>query len=94
MITDEQVRHLAQLAKLKLSDEEIAKFAPQLSEILGFFEMLQEVDTSGVEETSQVTGLTNVMKIDEIEVDGNEDALLRCSPLQIENHSVKVPRVI
>ena len=94
MITDEQVRHLAKLSKLKLSDDEIKKFTPQLGEILDFFKMLQEVDTSGVEETSQVTGLENVTRKDEIEVDGNEDALLRCSPHPIENHSLKVPRII
>ncbi len=94
MITQDEVRHIAKLAKLKLDDQEVTKFTDQLGSILDFFGQLQEVDTENVEETSQVTGLRNVTRTDEIEVDGNEEALLRCTPNKVEKHSIKIPRVI
>lgn len=94
MITQDEIRHIAKLTKLKLTEKEIEKFTGQLSSVLDFFGQLQEVDTDNVEETSQVTGLQNVTRPDVITVDGNEDALLNCTPHRIENHSIKIPRVI
>lgn len=60
----DEVKHVAQLAKLSLSEQEIVKFQGQLSDILEYVKQLQEVDTAGVEETSQVTGLENVLRED------------------------------
>lgn len=94
MITQDEVRHIAKLTKLNLSENEVEKFTGQLGSILDFFGQLQEVDTDKVEETSQVTGLANVTRTDEIVVDGNENALLECTPHKVENHCVKIPRVI
>jgi aspartyl-tRNA(Asn)/glutamyl-tRNA(Gln) amidotransferase subunit C len=94
MLTTDEVRHIAKLAKLKLSEEEIKKFTTQLSDILGFFEQLQEVDTENVEETSQVTGLENISRIDEIEICEYTDDLLQCTPHKIENHCVKIPKIM
>ncbi len=94
MITQDEVRHIAKLTKLKLTEDEIKKFTNQLSGVLDFFGQLQEVNTENIEETSQVTGLTNITRSDKITVDGNEDALLNCSPHKIENHSIKIPKVI
>ncbi|MBT6068641.1 Asp-tRNA(Asn)/Glu-tRNA(Gln) amidotransferase subunit GatC [Candidatus Peregrinibacteria bacterium] len=71
-LTPEQVRHIAQLARLKLNDEEVEKFSHELTDILDWVEMLNEVDTEGlngeegVPETSQVTGLTNVLRADTV----------------------------
>lgn len=64
-LTPEEVRHIALLARVGLSDEEIEKLREQLSSILENFEILQEVDTSGVPPTAQVTGLENVIREDE-----------------------------
>ena len=58
------VPHVAKLANLPLKQEEIKKFEPQISSILEYFKKLQKVDTSNVEETSQVTGLENVTRDD------------------------------
>lgn len=58
------VSHVAKLANLKLSEEEENKFEKQLEEVLGYVEKLKEIDTSGTEETSQVTGLQNVTRED------------------------------
>lgn len=63
-LTHEEVRAIADLAKLALSDEEVAMYAEQLSEILGFFTMLQEVDTSAVQPTDSTIPHRNVLRED------------------------------
>jgi len=94
MISDDEVRHIAKLAKINLSDKEIKKFAGELSKILDYFAILQKVKTDKVEETSQVTGTTNVSRLDEIEMSEIEDELLECSPHKIKNHAIKLPRIL
>lgn len=59
-----EVAHVAQLARLRLSDEELELMRSQLSNILDYIAMLQEVDVEGVEPTAQVTGLSTVMRPD------------------------------
>lgn len=59
------VSHVAKLANLSLTKEEKEKFEQQLSSILSYIEKLNEVDTSAIEPTSQVTGLENVTREDE-----------------------------
>ncbi len=59
------ITHIAKLANLKIEESEKEMFAAQLSSILEHIEKLSEVDTTGVEETSQVTGLTNVLRDDQ-----------------------------
>ena len=61
------VEHIAKLSKLRLSDAEKEKFAKQLSGVIEYVEQLNEVDTKGVEPTSQVTGLENVYREDRVE---------------------------
>lgn len=63
-VTKNDVKHVADLSNLVLTDEEIAKFTPQLDKIIGFVAKLSEVDTSNIEPTSQTTGLTNVLRED------------------------------
>lgn len=65
-ITDADIRKLAELCRLKLTDEEIPKYKQEISKIVEFVEVLQSVDTEGIEPTSQVTGLTNVTREDKI----------------------------
>jgi aspartyl-tRNA(Asn)/glutamyl-tRNA(Gln) amidotransferase subunit C len=60
------VNHVAKLANLPLRPDEEKKFENQLSEILSYFEQLNEVNTEKIEETSQVTGLENVIREDKI----------------------------
>lgn len=94
MITQEELRHLAKLAKLKLSDTELAKLTPQLDNILEFVSQLEEVDTKGVEETHQTTGLQNIYREDEIEPCDIEKELIECSPHEIRDNSIVVPRIM
>ncbi|GAB4307865.1 MAG: Asp-tRNA(Asn)/Glu-tRNA(Gln) amidotransferase subunit GatC [Phototrophicales bacterium] len=63
-LSHETVRAIAELAKLELTDEEVERYAGQLSHILGYFEHLQEVDTSDVEAITSVLPLKNIMRQD------------------------------
>jgi aspartyl-tRNA(Asn)/glutamyl-tRNA(Gln) amidotransferase subunit C len=65
-LTLEDVEHVAQLARLRLSPAELEKMRDQLSNILDHFQMLQQIDVSAVPPTAQVTDLTNVMREDEV----------------------------
>ena len=62
----DEVRHVAELAKLELSDEEINQYAMQLSAILDYAEQIQGVDTSSVPPTPYVLPLYNVMRDDNL----------------------------
>lgn len=64
-LSEKEVRHIAKLANLPLTSEETVKFQNQLSETLDYVEILNSVDTKGLEPTSQVTGLTNITRKDE-----------------------------
>lgn len=63
-LTDIEVRHIAKLANLILSEKEIELFTPQLVTVLEYIDKLSEVNTTFVEPTSQVTGLANVERND------------------------------
>jgi aspartyl-tRNA(Asn)/glutamyl-tRNA(Gln) amidotransferase subunit C len=65
-LTIEQVRHVARLARLRLTPDELETMRAQLSNILDHFTMLQELDVSDVPPTAQVTDLLNVMRADEV----------------------------
>lgn len=67
-LTKDQVKHVAKLANLPLSSEEEEKYSQQLSKILDYIEQLNQIDTSGVESTFNVTGLNNALREDEIVV--------------------------
>ena len=64
MIDREQVLHVAKLARLRLSDDEVERMAGELSKILEYVETMNELDLEGVEPTSHVVDLTNVLRED------------------------------
>lgn len=64
MLTTTQVKHIAHLARLKLSSKEVEKFRRQLSEVLDYMKILKEVPTQKVMPTAQVTGLENIFRED------------------------------
>lgn len=93
-ITTDDVRHLAQLSNLLLSDDEITSLQTDLVNILGYIDTLAELNTDGVEPTYQVTGLENVWRDDEVEIQPvTREDLLNLAPEQAEN-SIKVPKVL
>jgi aspartyl-tRNA(Asn)/glutamyl-tRNA(Gln) amidotransferase subunit C len=63
-LSHEEVRRIAELAKLELTDDEVALYAGQLSNILDYFQRLQEVDTSHIPPTASVLPLKNVFRPD------------------------------
>ncbi|EKE05329.1 MAG: hypothetical protein ACD_19C00355G0009 [uncultured bacterium] len=68
-LTKKEVLHVAELSNLTLTDSEIKKFTPQLDKIIEFVATLSEVNTDGIEPTSQTTGLTNVLRDDVVKTD-------------------------
>lgn len=93
-ITNDDVRHLAQLSSLQLTDDEIAHLQVDLANILAYIDQLNELDTSGVEPTYQVTGLENVWRDDVVQVsDADREVLLGLAP-DTAGNSVKVPQVL
>ncbi|MDB4978234.1 MAG: aspartyl-tRNA(Asn)/glutamyl-tRNA (Gln) amidotransferase subunit [Candidatus Peribacteria bacterium] len=90
-LTPDQVRHIAKLARLRLSDSEVEKFATEMTNILQYVEMLGEVNTDGIEATAQVTGLENALRPDVVQSTVSADALLHTSPLPIKDHQIQTP---
>ena len=79
-LTTQDVRHVAELAKLKLTDAEVAQYAQQLSAILEYAELLQQVDTSHVPPTPYVLPLQNVMRDDVAAPSFSNDVALGNAP--------------
>lgn len=94
-LSREEVLKLAQLARLRLSDEEVEQYTKELSTIIDYFELLDKADIKGLEPTSQVTGLVNQFREDEIVVNqaASPDELLKRVP-NTEGRYIKVKRMI
>jgi aspartyl-tRNA(Asn)/glutamyl-tRNA(Gln) amidotransferase subunit C len=80
MIDRDQVLHVARLARLKLSDEEVERMASELSGILEHVEHISELDLDGVEPTSHVIALVNVLRPDEPRPSWSRDEVLEPAP--------------
>ena len=83
-LTLEETAYVAQLARLRLSSEELEKMRTQLSHILEHIEMLQELDVSDVPPTAQVTDLVNVLRPDEAQPSLAREEALRNAPAQAD----------
>lgn len=92
-ITRQQVEHVANLARLNLSEEEKETYTSQLNGILNFFEKLNHLDTANVKPTSHVLDVYNVMREDENRPSLDREVALRNAPEQEEGH-FKVPPVM
>ena len=90
-----EIKHIADLARLDLTDQELKIYGDQLSNVLSYIDQIKEVDTTNVEPTAQVTGLENVLREDRVENwDPDErEAALKQAP-EMENNQVKVKRVL
>lgn len=65
MLTDAEVKHVAKLARIQLTDADVEKFKKDLSSVLGYIDALKKADTEAIEPLSQVTGLENGIRPDE-----------------------------
>jgi aspartyl-tRNA(Asn)/glutamyl-tRNA(Gln) amidotransferase subunit C len=80
MIEKDQVLHVAKLARLKLSDDEVERMAKELSGILEHVEKISELDLDGVEPTSHVIQLENVLRPDRSRPSWSRDEVLERAP--------------
>jgi aspartyl-tRNA(Asn)/glutamyl-tRNA(Gln) amidotransferase subunit C len=80
VIDREQVLHVARLARLKLSEAEVERMAGELSGILGHVDRIAELDLDGVEPTSHVVSLENVLREDEPRPSLTREAALASAP--------------
>jgi aspartyl-tRNA(Asn)/glutamyl-tRNA(Gln) amidotransferase subunit C len=93
-ISIQDVYHVAMLAKIAVSDDEAAKLQAELSTIIDYVQQLDALDTTGVEPTYQVTGLSNVSREDKIIDYGvSQEALLANAP-NAKDGQIKVPKVL
>lgn len=79
-LTSDEVRKIAKLARLKLTDQEISLYQEQLGDVLGYIETLSEVDVRNVAMTSQVSGLTTVLAEDKVRPGLDSAASLKNAP--------------
>ncbi|KKS42727.1 MAG: Glutamyl-tRNA(Gln) amidotransferase subunit C [candidate division CPR1 bacterium GW2011_GWA2_42_17] len=87
-----QIEHLAELARLKVSDEEKEKMAGELSAILGFVEKLDQADVAGVLPTGNAAGIFNAMRQDAVDQYDKQKELVEAAPASKDN-LVKVKAV-
>lgn len=92
-ISEEEVRHVADLSKLSFSEEETAEFATTLSKIVDMVELLNEVDTEGIPVTTTMADRKTVMREDVAVAGDNRDELFKNVP-QSENYYIKVPAIL
>ena len=87
------VRHVANLARLEMTDEEIERFTEQLSKVLGFVEQLNELDTTDVPPTAHPLPLQNVFRDDTVRPPWEPKRALHNAP-QTQDDCFKVPKVL
>jgi len=93
-ITTDDIRYLATLSSLYLTDEEVSSMQSDIANILTYVEQLSELNTDGVEPTYQVTDLENVWRTDDINDYGLDgESLVNLSPEHTDNQ-IKVPKVL
>jgi len=95
MIEKEDIKHVADLAKLEVSDEDATKYSEELSKVIDYVEQLKEVNTDDVEPTAQITGMVNQTRADKVaDWDEEERKNSLQNNLDQETNQIKVPRVL
>lgn len=92
-ITRKDVEHVALLSRLELGENDVEKFTGQLNAILDYIDVLNKVDTAGVEPTAHVLPLKNVMRADEVKPSLPRELALANAPEQ-EDGYFKVPKIL
>ncbi|WP_018227535.1 Asp-tRNA(Asn)/Glu-tRNA(Gln) amidotransferase subunit GatC [Methyloversatilis universalis] len=92
-LTDQEVRHVAKLARIELPDAEIERTRSHLNAMLGLIEQLQAIDTTGVEPMAHATELVLRLREDRVTEPDRRDACQAVAPA-VENGLYLVPKVI
>lgn len=92
-ITKEQVEHVAELARLSFSEDEIEMFTKQMGDIITYAERLNELNTEDVEPTTHVMDIRNVLREDEVRPSLPREEALKNAPAS-EDGQVQVPPIL
>lgn len=92
-IKKEEILHIAKLASLKIKEEEIEEYRKNLQDILNFANIINGVDTEGLEETNGATANINFLREDEVKKIEDSKSLMENAPEQ-ENNMFKIPKVL
>lgn len=92
-LTNDEVKHIAKLAALELSEEDLEKVKGELNDILGYVDQLQNVSTEGVAPTSHVHGVINAFRDDVVKPSLNLEDVKRNAP-DIDEAGFKVPKIL
>ena len=92
-VTIPEVEKIAQLAKLKFSEEEKIKLQKDMNQVLGYIEQLNELDLTGVEPLENINETENIMREDEVKVWLSTEDALKNAPSKTQKF-FKVPKVI
>lgn len=91
MISQEEVKHIAKLARLGLTDKELKKYENELSSILGYIETLKKLDVSKIAATAHPFSIKNVVRSDEVEKKTKN--LVELAP-EIKDNYIKVKSIL
>lgn len=92
-ISNEQVKHVANLARLAVTEEEVEKFTKQLDKIITFAEQLNELDTENVKPTYHVLDMKNVLREDVPQKGLPREEVLKNAP-EHQDGQIKVPSIL
>ena len=92
LISKKEVEHIADLCRIKLSEEEKELFTKQFNDILNFFKQLDEIDTPNVSPTFHVLDISNVFREDEIKPSLPKERIFKNVPKK-EKDFIKAPRM-
>lgn len=92
-ITKEQVKYVANLARLNISEEEAQRLETEMADIITFADTLSGIDTEGIEPTNHAIRVENVLREDENRESYDRDALLSCAPSK-QAGCYSVPKVV
>ncbi len=85
-LTPEEVTHIARLARVGLSQDDVSRFQDQLSQILDYFQRLQEADTENIPPTAHTLAMHNIMRDDEPRPSFDKEDILANAPQREGDH--------
>ena len=92
MIGTDDVKHVAKLARLELTEDEINKYSQQLGSILEYVEQMNEVDTTGIEPMPHAIPVYNVMREDVVKYEQTKEEMMANAPFE-EDGFFRVPKI-
>ena len=92
-ISKEEVKHIAKLSKLNLTEQELDKYTNDLSDIVNFANELSNIDVDGIKPTAHILDIKNVFRKDEVQPSYDREQLLKNAPSK-DAGCISVPKVV